>query len=175
MSNTVVQSRAVRNRAVSSRFDATAPVTMVAISRTVRFVSTGDGTGDLSAPEEIAINYISQTGAVTVNLNSLTDDEGDTINLTGVREITLEVSEKNNAGAEVDDAAVVIVGNAASAPFVGDWSAGTVTVKVQKGSCKVLHIKPYGAPLPTSGANNLKLDFGSYTLNAKLIIKGKTG
>ncbi len=173
MSSCIVQSGATKNFVVGNRRDFAESEDLVAFKRTVKFSTDGDGSADLSAPDQLGIYYIGQTGVVNVNLNSITDDEGVTRNFAGIREISLEVHHLLADGVtEADDAAVVIVGNGASTPFVGDWSAGTVTVKVQKGTAKVLHIKAYGAPLSTSGANVLKLDFGAYTLVAKLIIKG---
>ena len=147
----------------------------LSISRSTRYTTSGDGSADADAPDQCARYFNGQTGAVTVDLNAMTNNNGDTVNFAGIREITLEVSHLLADGStEAADAAVVIVGAAASTPFVGDWGGTAPTVKVQKGTAKVLHWKPYGTALATSGANNLKLDFGAFTLVAKLAVKGNT-
>lgn len=135
------------------------------VSSDVAFVTTGDGTADLSAPKQQYTLFTSVTGVQNLDLTALTRPGGGTHNMGHIREITV-----SNLSTNVLD--VLTVGGALTTPFVGPFGAGTHTIKVEAGETKTICCKPYGAGYLTSSAKNFQLDFGARTFSAAVVIKG---
>lgn len=131
----------------------------------VSFVLTGTGAADLEAPQQSYVALTGVTGAQTIDLTAVTRPGGSTFNFGHVREITIQ-----NLSTTATN--VLTVGAAGSTPFVGPFGGTTHTIKVEAGETKTIACKPYGTGYSTSGAANLKLDFGANTFGAGVVIKG---
>lgn len=161
-----VTSIAENSVAIGSHLEAAKLYELGKIDSAVTWKQSGTGSGDYEATKQHYTKYTNVTGVQTLDLNALVTESGGTLNLATVREITISNQATNPAH-------VIIVGAAATTPFVGPFGGTTPTIKVEPGETKVIACKPLGSGgYPTTGANNLKLDFGANTFSAEVIIKG---
>jgi hypothetical protein len=167
MSKMVVSDEATKALPAGPRLAAATTFRAGKIDKTLAYAQTGNGSQDLSAPVELYLKYTNQTGAVTLDLTALTGPAGEAVNLAGIRSITVHNLATNAAH-------VLTVGAAASDPFLGPLGGTAPTIDVEPGAAVPFCNKPTGAPYSTTGATDLKLDFGANSFSAELVIRGNT-
>lgn len=130
-------------------------------------LTLGSGTNQINLIATI-ISSIVASGNATLNLNSITDIRGQTVNFTRIKGWMLWLlSATDDTVTPGSAASSVTVGNAAT-PFPFNLGVATNTFTIENGECVTRHTQSAAGVL-TSGANNVKIVNNDAGLTAKFL------
>jgi hypothetical protein len=121
-----------------------------------------NGTGTDQADEATTLKTTAITAGATYDLNAMTSPFG-TIDFATIKVLRIV----NNSTTASEN---IVVGNAASTPFLGPLSAGTTTITIPPGN--YVEMTNRDAGWSTTGANNLKIASTLATPEFELTIVG---